>query len=138
MLTIFHASMAVLLLILAILSVSVAVLTAVKPGTDRANEKLVKRANTIGLIENIVAGLVTLSGLIAMFLGPWPLSQLWLWMGLLIMVFYSGMLIFVTKPARMAVAEGGSEIKVGMQVLLHVASLLLLMVGFSLMLLKPA
>ena len=137
MLNIVHISVAILLFSLAILSVLTAVLIAVKPSTDPANERLVKKANTIGLIENIVAGIVTLTGLLAMFIGPWPFSQLWLWMSLLIMAFYSVTLVYITKPRRMAVAEGGSEIKTGMQVLLHVGYLLLIMVTFALMLLKP-
>ncbi len=137
MLSMVHAGVAILLFSLALLSVLFAVLTAVKPGVDQANERLVKKANTIGLIENIVAGIVTLTGVIAMFIGPWPLSQLWLWMSLLIMVFYSVTLVYVTKPARLAVAEGGSEIKTGMQVLLHVAYLLLILVAFALMQFKP-
>ena len=137
MLNMVHIGVAILLFLLALLSILVAVLTAVKPGVDRANEGLVKIANSIGLIENIVVGLVTLTGLIAMFTGSWSLSQLWLWMSLLIMVFYSVTLVFITKPARLVLAEGGSEIKVGMQVLLHVVYLLLLLVSFALMLLKP-
>ncbi len=132
-----HAGAAILLFLLAILSVSTAVLIAVKPGVDQANEKLVKKANTIGIIENIVAGIVTLTGVIAMIVGPWSLSQLWLWMSLLSMVFYSVTLIFVTKPARLAVAKGGSEIKVGMQVLLHMVYFLLIWIGFFIMVLKP-
>ncbi len=137
MLTMVHAGVAILLFLLALLSVLFAVLTAVKPGVDQANERLVKKANTIGLIENIVAGIVTLTGVIAMFIGPWPLSQLWLWMSLLIMAFYSVTLVYITKPTRRAVAEGGSEIKTGMQVLLHVAYLLLIFVAFALMVFKP-
>ena len=132
-----HAGAAILLFLLAILSVSTAVLIAVKPGVDQANEKLVKKANTIGIIENIVAGIVTLTGVIAMIVGPWSLSQLWLWMSLLIMVFYSLTLFYITKPVRLAPAEGGSAFKVGMQVLLRFIYLLLIAFTSVLMLFKP-
>ncbi|MDP6436911.1 MAG: hypothetical protein QF790_06525 [Gammaproteobacteria bacterium] len=65
------------------------------------------------------------------------LSQLWLWLSLLIMVFYISALIWVTKPARMAVADGGSEIKSGMQVILQMGHVLLLFPAYALMILKP-
>lgn len=137
MLIMSHAGGAILLFLLASLSIFIAVLTAVNPGADRANKRLVKIANTIGLTENIVAAIVTLTGVIAMFVGSWPLSQLWVWMSLLIMVFYSVTLVYVTKPMHLVVAEGGSEVKSGMQVILHVVYLLLLLVAFALTLLKP-
>ena len=133
-----HGGAALLLFSLAIISVLIAVLIAVKPAADQANQRLVKKANTVWLIENIIAAIVTLSGVLAMFLGSWSLSQLWLWMSLLIMVSYSVALVYITKPARQAVAQGGSEVKTGMQVVLQVAHVLLLLVAFALMLLKPS
>ena len=138
MLSMAHGGAALLLFSLAIISVLIAVLIAVRPAVDQANQRLVKKANTVWLIENIIAGIVTLSGVLAMFLGSWSLSQLWLWMSLLIMVFYSVALVYITKPARQAVAQGGSEVKTGMQVVLQVAHVLLLLVAFALMLLKPS
>ena len=72
-----------------------------------------------------------------MLTGSWPLSQLWLWMSLMIIVFYIVALEWITKPARLAVAEGGSEVKSGMQVTLQMAHVLLLFAAFALMELKP-
>ena len=132
-----HGGAAILLFALAIISVLIAVSIAVKPAVDQANKGLVKKANVIGLIEFTVAIIVTLTGLIAMFMGAWPLSQLWLWMSLMIMAFYIAALKWITKPARLAVAEGGSEIKSGMQVTLQMAHVLLLFTAFALMELKP-
>jgi hypothetical protein len=132
-----HSGAGILLLSLAIISVLIAVLIAVKPAIDPANKTLVKTANFVGLIEIIVALTVTLTGLIAMFMGSLPLSQLWLWLSLVVMAFYIPALIWVTKPARMAVAKGGSEIKSGMQVVLQMGHVLLLFVAFTLMVLKP-
>jgi uncharacterized membrane protein len=137
MLSMVHSGASILLFSLAIISVVISVLIAVKPGIDSANERLVTKANTVGLIEIMVAGVVVLTGLIAMFMGAWPLSQLWLWMSLMIIVFYCVALIYVTKPARMAVAEGGSAIKTGLQVVLQMGHVMLLFVAFALMLLKP-
>jgi uncharacterized membrane protein len=137
MLSMVHSGASILLFSLAIISVVISVLIAVKPAIDSANERLVTKANTVGLIEIIVAGVVILTGLIAMFMGAWPLSQLWLWMSLMVIVFYCVALIYVTKPARMAVAEGGSAIKTGLQVVLQMGHVLLLFVAFALMLLKP-
>ena len=54
------------------------------------------------------------------------------------MAFYIVALIWVTKPARLVVAEGGSEIKSGMQVVLQMGHVLLLFTAFALMELKPA
>ncbi len=85
----------------------------------------------------IVAVIVTLTGLIAMFMGSWSLSQSWLWMSLMIMAFYIVALEWITKPSRLAVAEGGSEVKAGMQVVLQMGHVLLLFVAFALMELKP-
>ena len=132
-----HAAAAILLLALAIISVSIAVLMAVKPAADQAHEGLVKRANFVGLIEITVAVIVTLTGAIAVFMGSWSFSQSWLWMSLMIMVFYIVALERITKPARLAVAEGGSEVKSGMQVVLQMGHILLLFVAFALMELKP-
>jgi len=133
-----HSGAAILLFSLAIISVLISVLIAVKPAVDPANSSLVKKANFVGLVELIVVGVVTLTGAIAVFLGSLSWSQSWLWMSLMIMVFYTVALIFVTKPARMSVAKGGSEIKVGMQVILQMGHVLFLFVAFALMLLKPA
>jgi hypothetical protein len=132
-----HGGAGILLLSLAIISVVIAVLIAVKPAVDPANKVLVKTANFVGLIEVVVAVIVTLTGVIAMFMNSLPLSQLWLWLSLIIMAFYIVALIWVTKPARLAVAEGGSEIKSGMQVILQIGHVLLLFVAFTLMVLKP-
>ena len=133
-----HGGSSILLFALAIISVLVSVLIAVKPAVDPANESLLKKANAIGLIENVVAGIVTLTGLIAVVMGSWTLSQLWLWLSLTIMVFYSLALVFVTKPARLAVPIGGSAVKTGLQVVLQMGHVLLLLVAFTLMVLKPA
>jgi len=129
--------MGLLLFSLAIISVILAVLIAVKPAADPANVRLLKRANIVGLIEYIVAVILTLTGAIAVFMGPWAWSQLWLWMSLMVMVFYILALRLVTKPARMAVAGGGSAVKSGLQVCLQMAHVLLLLVSFALMFLKP-
>ena len=133
-----HAGSAILLLILAHVSVGLAVWIAVKAAADPANLKIVNMANKVGFVENAVAGILTLSGLIIAIQGPWSLSELWLWMSLLIMVFYMVALVRVTKPARMAVAKSGSAIKSGMQCILQIGHILLLIVAFALMLLKPA
>jgi hypothetical protein len=137
MLTMTHSAVSILFLALAMLSVAIAVMIAVKPAEDPANQGLVKKANIVSYIEISVAGLVALTGLTAMILGGWPLSQMWLWLSLVIMLFYSTILKRVTKPARMVVSEGGSEIKSGMQVILHICHMLLIIVAYALMLLKP-
>ena len=131
-----HIGVGILLFSVALVSVAIAVVSAVDPA-DKTNVVLVERANTVGFIENIIACMVTLTGLGAMFLGSFSLSELWLWMSLSIMVFYSLMLVLITKPARLRVAKGGSAVKTGMQVLFHVAHILLIIVSFAFMLLKP-
>ena len=133
-----HGGAALLLLSLAIISVLMAVLIAVKPAEDPANARLVKKANFVGLTELVVVGLITLTGAIAVFMGSLSWSQSWLWMSLMVMIFYSAALVFVTKPARMSVSKGGSQIKTGMQVILQMGHVLFLFVAFALMLLKPA
>ncbi len=138
MLNMAHTSAAIALFSLSMITVSISVLIAVKPAADQGNDEFVKKANTVGLVENITAAVVILTGLVAMVMGSWPLSQLWLWMSLVIVVFYSLTNSYVTKPARMLVAQGGSAIKAGMQVLLQVAQFLLLLVAFALMLIKPS
>lgn len=132
-----HSGAAILLLALGVISVLISVLIAVKPAADSANEALVRRANRIGLIQNAVRGIVALSGVMATFLGSWSFSQFWLWSGLVVVAFYGLAIEFITKPARMAVAEGGSEGKVGLQVGLQVAHVLLLLVTFASMVVKP-
>ena len=132
-----HSSAGLSLLALAITSVVIAVLIAVKPAVDPANIVLVKTANVVSLFEVLVALTVTLTGLIAMYIGSLPVCQLWLWLSLVVMAFYIVALIWVTKPARMSVAEGGSEVKSGMQVVLQVGHVLLLLPAYALMILKP-
>ncbi len=132
-----HGGAGILLLALALISILIAVLIAVRPAADPANEKLVRKANTAGLIQIIVVGIVTLTGVIAMYMGSWPFSQFWLWSSLVAMIFYGAALQFITKPKRMLVAEGGSEGKVGLQVALQVAHVLLLLVVFASMIVKP-
>jgi hypothetical protein len=133
----FHSGMGILLFSLAIVSVVIAVLIAVKPAADQAHAALMKKANVVGLIELIVAGILTLTGVIAVSMGSWEWSELWLWMSLMIMAFYGVALVFVTKPARLAVPKGGSAVKTGLQVVLQMGHVLLLFVSFALMVLKP-
>jgi uncharacterized membrane protein len=132
-----HGGASVLLFSLALISVAISVLIAVKPAADSANAGLVEKANRVGLFEIIVAAIVVATGLIAVFMGTWSLSQLWLWMSLMVMVFYCLALVFITKPARLNVADGGSAVKTGLQVVLQMGHVLLLFVSFALMLLKP-
>ena len=133
-----HIVSGMLLFALALTSVSLAVMIAVKPAEDPANLKLLTRANFVGWIEISTAGIASLTGIIAMFLGSWPLTEMWLWLSLVIMLFYMSALKRVTKPSRQVVAVGGSQIKSGMQVVMHVCHMLLIIVAWSLMLLKPA
>ena len=133
-----HAAAGTLLFALALISILLAVLIAVKPAEDPANTRLVLRANNISLAEIITAVIVAVTGLIAMLMGGWSLSQFWLWMSLMIVVFYCLALMFFTKPARLLVAEGGSAVKTGMQVLLQIAQFMLLVLAFAFMVLKPS
>jgi len=137
-LSMFHIGASLLLFLLAMISVAFSVLIAVKPAADPANSALLRRANFTSLIEITVAVVVLLTGLIAVFTGPSSLSDSWVWMSLMIMVFYLLAQVFVTKPARMVVAKHGSAVKTGMQVILQIGHVLLVLVAFSLMLLKPA
>ncbi len=132
-----HSGSAIFLLTLSTISVSIAVLIAVKPAVDHANMELVKKANVVGLLENIFAGIVTATGLTVMFMGDWQFSDLWMWMSLMIIVFYSVALVVITKPARLRVAEGSSEVKTGLQVVLEIGHIMLLMIAFSLMMFRP-
>jgi hypothetical protein len=136
-LIIVHLGTAILLPSLVIISIIIAVSIAVKPAADQANEGLLRKANAAGLAEGTVAVIVTLTGVIAVFMGPWSFSELWLWMSLMTMVFYVAALLFVTKPARLLVATDGSAVKCGMQVALQIAHGLLIIVSYALMLLKP-
>ncbi len=133
-----HIGASLLLFVLAIISVLFSVLIAVKPAADPANSILLRKANIVGLIESILASAVLLTGLIAVFMGPWSLSQAWVWMSLMLMVFYIVALVFVTRPARMIVSKRGSAVKTGMQVILQIGHVLLILVAFSLMFLKPS
>jgi uncharacterized membrane protein len=133
-----HGNAAILLFALAILSIVFSVLIAVRPVTHSANHGLAKKANIVSLIEITTLGVVAVTGLVAVFMASLPLSQTWLWLGLVIVVFYGFALQFVTKRARLNVPQGTTATKVGMQVALQVAHLLLLIVAFALMALKPA
>jgi uncharacterized membrane protein len=137
-LSMMHGAAGLLLFLLAIISVVLAVLIAVKPAVDQAHSRLVNKADFVATIEIIVAVVVTLTGVISASMGGWSLSQLWLWLSLVLMAFYIVALIWVTKPARLVVAEGGSQIKSGMQVVLQMGHVLLLFTAFALMELKPA
>ena len=132
-----HSGTAILLLSLAIISVVISVLIAVKPAVDPANAGLVRKANIVGTIELVIAGLVTLTGAIAVFTGSSVWSDFWVWLTMVTMVFYIGALTFLTRPARLDVADGGSAIKTGLQVILQIGHVLLLLVAYSLMFLKP-
>lgn len=132
-----HMCAGIFLFFLALGSVILAVLIAVKPGVDHANERFRTRANTFSLVESIVLGFVALTGVVAAWMGPWSFSEFWLWSSLAAAGFYGFALFFVTKPARMAVAQGSSAGKVGMQVNLQVVHSLLLLVVLVAMLFKP-
>ncbi len=135
--TLLHAGTGILLFALALGSIMISILIAVRPAVDAANVGFLRKANFVALMEQIALGVVIVTGLIAVFMSDWSLSQLWVWMSLLMMVVYGLILEFATKPARMAVAVGGSAVKVGMQVLLQVGHVLLLIVAFAFMAMKP-
>lgn len=97
-----HSGMAMLLVLLAVCSL----LMAMQAAVGRVATGPMKIANITGLMETIIAGVVALSGFVLMFAGPWPWTQLWLLFGLLSVIVYSVLLKRVTKPARLAVAEG--------------------------------
>jgi hypothetical protein len=137
MMSTIHGSAGFLLLALAMTSVVIAVLIAVKPAADPVNIGLVKRANFVTAIEIITAIVVTVSGVVATIKGTWSLTELWLWLSLVVMAFYLVALGWITKPARMAVATGGSQVKSGMQVVLQMGHVLLLFGAFAMMELKP-
>lgn len=137
-LSMIHLGTGLLLFAVAILSIVFSVLIAVKPAADHANTALLKSANAASLLEQICLVTVTVTGVVAALLNSVPLTQPWLWMSLTIVLFYGVALKFMTQPARLAVVEGGSMIKVGMQVGLQVGHVLLLIVAFALMLIKPA
>jgi uncharacterized membrane protein len=136
-LSVAHIVTAILLFSLAIGSIALSVLIAIKPAAQSTGQGLVKRARVVALIEILTVGAVTLTGVVAAVLASLPLSQTWLWMGLVIMVFYGTAHQLVTKPARMNVPEGGTAVKVGMQVALQVAHVLLLIVAFAIMRMRP-
>ena len=126
-----HSGMAMLLLPLAIISLAFAIRAM---ACSNAKECCMKTANITGLLETITAGLVTITGIAAIFTTAFPLSQMWIWAGLVIMVIYSVFLKRLTKPARLAISEGGSAATwTGLQTV-HV---LLVLIAFALMKLKP-
>ncbi len=132
-----HTIAGISLFALALISIAFSILIAIKPAAQSADQGLVKRANMVGLVEFMTVGIIIVTGVAAAFMKSLPFSQTWLWMGLMIMVFYAAALQFVTKPARRNVPEGGTAVKVGMQVALQVAHVLLLIVAFAVMKLKP-
>ncbi len=136
-LSLFHSGVGFLLLALAIISVVIAVFIAVKPAVDPENSALVRAANILGAIELTAAVVVTITGVTAAFMGSIPLSELWLWLSLSSMIFYIVANVWVTRPARMAVAVGGSAVKTGMQVILQIGHVLLVSVTLILMIIQP-
>ncbi len=132
-----HGGAAILLFSLAIISILIPLLIVVIRAAGNANEGLVKTANAVGLFEIIVASILALTGVIAVFMSSWPWSQLWLWMGLVIMVVYIALLGTVTKSARLAAAKDGSAVKVALLYGLRMGHVLLLLVAFVLMIFKP-
>ena len=124
-----HGGMAMLLMVCALLSLVLALKTVFT-----ANNRSAKISHISGLVETIMAGIVTLTGVVCLFTGPWPLTQLWMWIGLVIMVAYSIMMARVTKPARLAADDATAAKKWAM---MQVLQLILLIVGFALMKLKP-
>jgi hypothetical protein len=125
-----HGGMAMLVFLLAGLSLLVALFATLA----KANGGVLKAGNITGLLETICAGIVTLTGIVVTAIGPLPLGQAWIWIGLVIMVIYSILLKRLTKPARLAVADGGGAAKWAGFQLVHVV---LLVIGFALMKMKP-
>lgn len=74
------------------------------------------------------------TGLLSVFIGSWPFTQLWIWLGLALMVIYSVVQKRVNKPARQAVAEGENA---NNWVCIQLMQVIILMVGFIIMGLKP-
>lgn len=136
--SIVHSGLAYLLFTLALCSVALAVLIAVKPAEDPANSALLRKANLVTGGEILVVLLVAITGLVSAIGNGTPLTEFWIWLSMLVVAFYGAMLLFVTRPARQVVAVGGSHVKVGLQVALQMGHVLLLLVTLMLMLLKPA
>ena len=124
-----HGGFAMLLTLLALVSLAF----ALKSYATKQNG-VNKPANITALIETIAAGLVTLTGLVLIFVSPWPLSQLWIWIDLVLAVFYSIALKRLTKPARLAAAEGETSCK---WLAFQTVQLVIVLVAYALMKLKP-
>ena len=121
-----HGGFALLLFLLAITSLAMA-LKAAAAGSHQSFEKM---AHITGLLETIFAGLVTLSGLIALYTTAWPLNQIWIWVGLFMAIAYSILLKRATKPARLE----GNTLQWAMMQSIQV---ILVISAYTLMRLKP-
>lgn len=124
-----HGGIGMLLMLIAFFSLVLALKTVVSN-----NNRSAKLAHITGLVETILAGIVLLTGIICVYTGPWPLTQMWMWLGLVIMVAYSIIMKRVTKPARLAADDADAAKKWAM---VQTAQLVLLVVGFVLMKAKP-
>ena len=137
-LSMLHAVAATLLFSLTTISILISAMIAVKRAADPANERLTAISNKVRLVEIFTTVLVAVTGLIVMLMGPWALSQFWLRMSLLLLVFYGLTLLYVTKPPRQFVSRRGRAVKVAMQAYLQFGQFLLLLMAFVLMVVKPS
>ena len=133
-----HVSAGMLLALLAVLSVVLSAWIVVKTFTGHAEEAPMEQAKLVARFEHVIVGFVVLSGVIAIFTGSWSFSEQWLWMSLIIMAIYSGAMIFLTNPSNLVIVEGETAVRMGMQLIFRFLHILLLMIIFAYMFLKPS
>ena len=99
-----HSGLAYLLLLSTLISLLLAVLLRITAST-----KCLSIAKITRVIETALTGLIALSGIAALLVGPWSLASIWPWLALVLVFVQSKIAVSKVKPLQLGFSEANAS-----------------------------
>lgn len=125
-----HGGMAMLLTLVMVGLLALSALAAMQ----KDSFTLSKPAKILTLIQTILIGIVGATGIVAAFMGPYPLSSGWMWVGFVAVGVISVLAKRMVKPAWLPEATNQDRSKAFM---VEIVLFVLFLGAYALMMLKP-
>ena len=99
-----HSGLAYLLFLSTLISLLLAVVLKISPGARCLSISKVTR-----IVETALTGLIALSGLLVLVMGPWTLASLWPWLALVAVFVQSKIAVGKVKPLQLSYSEESGQ-----------------------------
>lgn len=99
-----HSGLAYLLFLSTLISLLLAVVLKISPGA-----RCLSIAKVTRIVETALTGLIALSGLVVLVMGPWPLASLWPWLALVVVFIQGKIAVGKVKPLQLSCSEENGQ-----------------------------